>query len=654
VNPAAIRRRDLRLLAGITAALTLAALIGAAAARAALPDERGWEMVSPIEKNGGQVDPPGGIAGGGVLQAAAAGGAATYGSAVSFGPDATGAPPASQYLSVRDAGGWPTQNISVAVVSGSYDLADQGAPYQIFSPDLARGLLFNGKHCRGDQSGCAVANPPLAGTDAPVGYQNYYLREGTGFEALIGSSDIAGLGLDPDTFDVHIAGASRDLRTVVLATCSRLAVAAADGCGSGKNNLYKWTQGGGLALINGVPGARLASQLGAVSEDGSRIYWTDVNSGNLFLNEAGTNTQVDGAAGGGGSFQTASTDGSVLFYSKGGHLWRGSGATSADLTPSGGVAGVLGASPDGSVVYFQDAAGLERWAGGVTTIAPGADAADPSTYPPATGAARVSGDGSELVFVSKASLTGFDNTDANSGLPDSEVFLYDASGAGLTCISCNPRDEAPVGDSTIPGAIANGTAPESLAAYKPRVLSANGRRVFFDSRDGLVQSDSNANPISGEGVNDVYQWEAEGEGDCAKEDGCVAAISNGSLPDGAQFIDASADGADVFFLTGASLVEGDPGSLDLYDARVGGGLPPPRTPISCEGDACQVLPPVPRTPTLATVVPGLGNPDVVYHKYCRKGYVKRKEICVRRKKHRRKHHRSKHRRHTATRGGRHR
>ena len=40
-----------------------------------LPDNRGWEMVSPTEKNGGEIQGFGGMFGGGVLQAAAQGGA---------------------------------------------------------------------------------------------------------------------------------------------------------------------------------------------------------------------------------------------------------------------------------------------------------------------------------------------------------------------------------------------------------------------------------------------------------------------------------------------------------------------------------------------------------------------------------------------------
>jgi len=633
-----IRMHSWRFLGAMAIAIGLIGLLGASFARAALPDERGWEMVSPVDKNGGQVDPPGGVAGGGVMQAALGGGAVTYDSATSFGSDAAGAPVASQYLGSRVGESWTTQNLTAPTVSGSYDFSDQGVPYQIFSPDLARALLFNGKHCRGEASGCAVSNPPLAGTNAPSGYQDYYLREGGRFEALIEASDIAGLGLDPDTFDVRLAGASPDLKTVVLSTCSRLTADAVDGCGAGKANLYEWTQGGGLTLINGAPGAVLAAPSGAVAKGGSGVYWTDTNDDNLYLFEGTSSTQVDLAAGGGGVFQTASADGSVAFYTKGGHLWRYVEGTSTDLTPGGGVVGVLGTSADGEVAYFQDGSALERWAGAVTAVASGSEAADSSTYPPATGAARVSADGTRLVFVSEEQLTGYDNTDQNTGLPDSEVFLFDATGGGLVCASCNPSSEQPVGPATIPGSVPNGTAPGSTDIYKPRVLSANGRRVFYTSADALSKSDSNANPTTDEGVDDVYEWEAAGEGTCSQAEGCISILSNGSLPEGASFADASADGSDAYILTSASLVHTDPGSQDLYDVRVGGGFVEPIPPIPCEGDACQLLPPVPRNPTLATLVPGAGNPPVDYHKYCRKGYVKRRAICVRRGKHHRRRH----------------
>ncbi len=608
-----------------------------------LPDGRGWEMVSPVDKNGGQVAAAGAIAGGGVLQAAAGGGSVTYGSSTSFGLGALGAPPASQYVSTRGAGGWATQDITAPLFSGSYDTVDQGVPYRLFSPDLARSLLLNGDHCRGDAGGCAVANPPLAGTDAPAGYQNYYLRESAsgGFTALLGSVDVGGLGLDPASFDLSLAGTSTDLRHVVLSTCAALTPDAVEvplggGCDPSQPNLYEWSAGAGLTLVNllpgqgqGQPGAALGAQSLAVSSDGARVYWSDLGSGNLYLREGGETKLVDA-----GSFQTASADGAKALYTKAGHLYGYDAVAEAstDLTPAGGVLGVLGASEDTSYVYYLTAAGLfVRHGVSATEVASGAD---PGNYPPTTGSARVSADGTRLLFVSTAPLTGYDNTDLSSGDPDSEVYLYDAPEAKLICVSCNPTNQRPEGPSSIPGAIANGQGPGATVAYKPRVLSGDGRRVFFESRDGLVAKDGNG------GAPDVYQWEAQGEGDCARVGGCVSLISSGAAG-GATFVDASADGADAFFLTGSSLVGPDPGSVDLYDARVGGGFAEPKPPIVCSGDSCQPLPPEPVDPSISTLQPGIGNPPVRYGK------------SHRHRRHGRHHgHRHRHKKHHSRRSGR--
>ena len=576
-----------------------------------LPDSRGWEMVSPVDKNGGQVDPPGAIAGGGVLQAAGGGGLVTYGSSASFGPGAQGAPPASQYVATRGSGGWATQNVTVPLFSGSYGTQDQGVPYQLFSPDLARALLLNGDHCRGEATGCAVANPPLAGTDAPAGYQNYYLRDSAtaGFTALLGSSAVGTLDLEPADFDLSLAGASPDLLHGVISTCAALTpdateVPLGEGCDASKPNLYEYSSGGALSLINTTPGAKLAAQSGAVSANGLRVYWSDL-AGNLYLREGALNEPV-----GAGTFQTASANGATAFHiDSSNHLqsYNAITHTSTDLTPGGGVLGVLGASEDGTYVYYKDAGGLKLWHSGTTTpVAPSADAGN---YPPTTGTARVSADGIHLLFVSTVSLTEYDNKDQGTGNPDSEIYLYDATGSGsLTCVSCNPTNERPIGPSTIPGAITNGTAPGSTHSYKPRALSADGRRVFFESGDALAVKDNNS------GGTDVYQWEAQGEGDCARVGGCVSLISSGAAG-GAAFVDASADGADIFFLTDDSLVHSDPGGVDLYDARGGGGFPEPPAPIACEGDNCQPLPSQPADRTLATTIPGLGNPPVHYQKF---------------------------------------
>lgn len=596
---------------------------------ALLLDGRGWEMVSPVEKNGGAVALPGMLAGGGVLQAAEDGDSVTYSSSASFGEGAEGAPPGSQYVASRSQGGWSSEDISTLLFSGSYGATPEGVPYRLFSPDLARAMLLNGEHCRGEGEGCGVANPPLVGTEAPTGYQDYYLRDNASgtFVALLTATN-ASIALSPARFDLAFAGASPDLRHVVLSTCAALTADAVEipqgeGCDPSEQNLYEWSDGT-IRLVNllpgdsqGTPGASLATPGGAVSSDGSRVYFTD--SGNLYLREGGHTVQVDEEEGGGGELQTATPDGAVAFFAKAGHVYRyeaqPKGPSTTDLTPAGGVKGVLGASEDGARLYYQDASGLKLWhAGASTTIAPGADVAAASDYPPATGTARVSADGTRLAFLSPVSPTGYDNTDQGTGEADSEVYLYDA-GSGLVCVSCNPTEERPIGPSTIPGAIPNGEGTGATRSYKPRALSSDGRRLFFDSSDALVLADTDKAP-------DAYEWEAQGTGSCAKPGGCLALVSSGKGEGNAVFVDASGDGSDAFFVTPGSLVGPDPGSADLYDARIGGGFPEPPNPIPCEGDACQGLPSEPDETGVGTLVAGPGNPPVHYRRHLHRKHRK--------------------------------
>ncbi len=617
---------------------TLAFTTQAAGEAFKLPDSRGWEMVTPIDKNGGQAGGPGAIAGGGVLQASATGGQVTYSSEASFEGGGQGSPPASQYVATRGGGGWSAQNISAPLFSGTYDSDQGGSPYQLFSGDLARALLLNGEHCRGERFDCAVANPPLAGTDAPAGYQNYYLRDNNAgsFAAVLGGANAGFLSLDPSDFDLTLAGTSSDLLHGVVSTCAALTsnateVPLGEGCDPAKQNLYQYSPGLPLVLVNllpaqstGSPGAALAAQAAAVSSDGSRVYWSDTATDHLYLRASGQSKLVGETA----TFETASTDGSFAFYTKAEHLYRynAGSETSTDLTPGGEVEGVLGASSAGDQVYYLDVAGLKRWNNGTTTIV--AADADAGNYPSSTGTSRVSADGTKLLFVSSASLTGYDNRDLNTGNPDSQVFLYDAAGPGsLTCVSCNPTQGRPEGASTIPGAVANGSLPGSLHVYKPRNLSVNGKRVFFDSEDAIGLTDTNKD-------GDVYQWEAQGEGSCNQAGGCISLISGGRSTDPARFVDASADGSGAFFLTDESLILADPGAVDLYAAPAGGGLPVPPPDIICEGDACQPLVSVPPPPTLTTTLSGPGNDPPRYpteRKQCRKGKVKIKGKCVRRR-----------------------
>jgi len=516
---------------------------------AGLPDGRAWEMVSPVDKLGGSIAAPGALFGGGSIQAASGGEALTYGSATAFG-EASGAPPASQYLSTRTASGWSTRNISTPLESGGYGDQPDGAPYRIFSEDLARALLLNPRRC--DAAGPCP--------------RSYALRE-TATGALT--------PLPPQAAGMRVLSASPDLARVRFES---------------EGEAYEWS-GAGLVAVSLLPPS----------------------------------------AGAGAAFQASSADGRFSFYTEGGRLYRydrESGAAT-DLTPSGGVIGVLGAAAAGDTVYFQDGAGLRRWHDGTTTtVAAGADATLPSDYPPATATVRLTGDGDVLAFLSAAPIGEFDNADADTGVPDAEVYLYDAGADSLLCASCNPTGERPAGSASIPGAEVNG----STTVYRPRVLSADGRRLFFDSEDALVAGDTDSKP-------DVYEWEAAGEGSCVEAPGCVSLISGGR-GEGGRFLDASAEGTDAYFLTGDSLVGSDPGSIDAYDARVGGGFPEPEAAIPCNGDACQPLPSPPPDPTAGTSIESPANPAPRYAKERRH------------RRHRHRHHRHRHRHDRRSRDGR--
>ena len=514
-----------------------------------LAEGRGWEMVSPIDKNGGQIASPEGLFGGGDFQAAAQAGSVTYGSASSFA-GAKGAPGASQYLSVRTSSGWSTTNLTLPTEAGAFGPEPDGVSYRLFSPDLSEALVLS------KPSAFELLSVP----------------------GLIGLDSLSGP-------DLVFVGASEDLAHVLFTD---------EG-----GNLYRRSGGISTAIniepgdASPTPGAQPAAQgANSISTDGARIYWVD-HEGGLILRDGNRSVEVDGE----GQFQVASTDGSVAYFTKAAHLYRYvlTGESSTDITPSGGVVGVLGASGDGGSVYYQDGSGLERWQGGATNeVAPG-PAADPSDYPPTTGTARVSADGESLAFLSSQDLSGFE------GLGATELFLYQAGQDRLLCASCNPTGARPLGPSTIPGAIANG---EEVQIYKPRAMDAGGTRLFFDTADSLSPKDTN-------GEQDVYEWRAQGVGGCQRQLGCIGIVSSGKGEDGSSFVDASADGTDAFFLAGDSLVESDPGGVDLYDARIGGGFPTPPKPIPCIGDACQPLPPEPEDPTPGTMFIGSErNPEL--------------------------------------------
>ena len=348
-------------------------------------------------------------------------------------------------------------------------------------------------------------------------------------------------------------------------------------------------------------------------------------------------------------FWAAAGNGSRALYTTGGDL-RSGGAdlyefeagAGATRRIAGGVYGVVGASEDASRVYFASKEDLEAGpnsegaeaeegkpnlylyeAGGAPAYAFVATLAQadvewggrgsPNTSlvaaEPVPHSARVSADGEHAAFISSAPLTGYDNTDARSGEADNEVFLYDAGPGELRCASCNPGGGRPggrdVGGKFNPVWVAARLPAAENSLYASRVLSADGDRLFFEAADSLVPRDTNSRI-------DVYQWERAGsgaEGGCtsaratysAASGGCISLISSGQSGRDSEFLDASPSGDDVFFATLSSLVPRDPGLVDIYDARVGGGFAEAAAAPACEGEACQpaAAAPTPRTPASA-------------------------------------------------------
>lgn len=234
---------------------------------------------------------------------------------------------------------------------------------------------------------------------------------------------------------------------------------------------------------------------------------------------------------------------------------------------------------------------------------------------------RVSRSGRFLAFNSIRSLTGYDNEDPASELPgeklDTEIFLYDAATEELNCASCNPDPTVgPTAPATIRWpATPNGNSYQH-AVYPQRNLTDDGK-LFFESYDALLPEDSG-------GALSVYEYEAG--------TGQLSLISSGQSEVESIFLDASADGSDVFFMTAEKLLprDGDT-AFDVYDAHVGGGFPEASKPAAPCEDEASCRPPVSSAPAF---------PDPGSAAYAGPGNVKEAPAAPKKKK---KHHRKRHR-----------
>ena len=290
---------------------------------------------------------------------------------------------------------------------------------------------------------------------------------------------------------------------------------------------------------------------------------------------------------------------------------------------------VIGASDDGHYVYFISDGQLV--AGGPTPVARGlylwhdgeisyigrfknnneAELNTPRTVSSAftfSKTSRVTPDGRHLLFVSQSDkgfkgIGGFGGYDHGSdtaclysGFSSCrELYTYNADTAQLRCASCNPSGAAATADA-LTDVNADG-GPITTGTHLSQAISDDGRYVFFSSAERLLPEDTN-------GASDAYLYDTQSEE--------PHLLSSGQDKSPSYFLDASADGHDAFFATAEQLSGWDTDtSYDLYDARVGGGLPEPQpAPPSCQGDACQPTPTRLNDPTPASSsFKGVGSPS---------------------------------------------
>jgi hypothetical protein len=190
--------------------------------------------------------------------------------------------------------------------------------------------------------------------------------------------------------------------------------------------------------------------------------------------------------------------------------------------------------------------------------------------------AQTTPDGATLVFTTRTVIDGQGGGGARSSNDPGAVFRATADGE-LECVSCF-ADGSPADSPSFGGRI------DGLRGMN-RVVSDDGRWIAFGTESALEPDDQND-------LSDVYVW----------HDGALFLLSAGEEGIRADFGNVSA-GGDVMFKTYAQLLPWiDDDHLKVYVARVGGGgLPGPVDPREgCVGDDCQGGP-LPRDP-------GAGNP----------------------------------------------
>jgi WD40-like Beta Propeller Repeat len=594
-----------------------------------LPDCRAYEMVSPVDKKGSDVNGANNTS-----QISDSGDRGTFEAFAGLGEShGSGIFGLTQYVTKRGESGWGTYvGVDPQPVKTDLQVVLGATTVPLFSKSLEKAYV-EGYQMVGS------TNP-----DLPSNLNAYLEDTETGvLEALTSPVGVDPSTIEPLAFNEPFGGASADLGVIAFQGRGDLMPGLPPG-----RKLYAWNHGT-LKVVGVLPDGTLpaggsgranpSSGLGedrvqdAVSADGSRVLFTSPadfsKPAQLYLRRNGESTAWVSQA----ESSTPNPEPEVIEYldmsADGSKVLFGSQDPLTDSDPGGEGYGLYlytdgpnpetehnltfiarasgglgfgtsikqfsGMSPDGKRIYFFSKAngalsqtGTYLWdAGTLRFVAPTAARLSTSVGDLET-EAEVSADGSRLAFLYPGQLT-----EAPVGPKKVAMYLYDEASERLKCLSCLPSG-APTASSATTWPEADSVLPNNLLSRPGTFITQDGRYVFLSTTDALVPSDVN-------GVEDVYEYDAQ--------TGEVSLLSSGTSGDGSWFTDASPDGSNVLFVSRGSYLRQDADRLiDVYDVRVDGGfLQPSPTTGGCVGDECQGVPSASPNFNTASGFTGLGN-----------------------------------------------
>jgi hypothetical protein len=532
-----VDRRWLSLVAGLVVVLVCAAWLGVSSARAGegcaneqaraeqpfgleLPDCRAFEMVSPVDKNDNDAVTPEFFA----LhsRSSVSGDAISYESLGAFA-NAAGSLLQNQYVSRRGQDGWSTQGITPPMGS----LLGAG-----LMPSAFQDLLFDPELTSGVATVVTSPGTPPPGSGAPEGYVNLYLADlaERSYHTL---TTTAPPEVAPDEFPSEspggfiyggpfVAGASTDLSHVVFDSYGKLTPNAEPNA----DNIYEWANGqlqlvdvenngtgmtGGATSGAGRPHSALfgagADQSGAVSSDGSRVFFTSP----LFTGEEEEEKYVEGYLNFKGE-EPVFEENEGQVFSKPQLYVRENGTTTVEVSASQRtVADPNGprpaffwmASADGSRVFFTSSAELTDNANTgpkdnapnlyeydvetskLTDLTPDSNAGDPKGAA-VLGVAIASEDGSYVYFVAKGDLA--------AGAVSGEANLYvshDGNTSFITELSAKSDFQDWWGNNPESVAFPAGSQNRTVGpSFSTVTMTPDGTHFAFESTEKLTGYDN--------------------------------------------------------------------------------------------------------------------------------------------------------------------